>query len=84
MKPTLSEMSIAELESKRKTARAIQLTVSVIFAVIVLLWIVLGYWRTNTPVFIVTVVMGVAISMVTSVTPRAVTTELNQRKRDGE
>ena len=68
------------LRGKLKAAEAIQRTVLATFGVIVLAWIVLGYWRTNTPVFISTIAMGVVAGAATSVTPRSLIAELRRRE----
>lgn len=81
MSENLASLSLDERHQKLKSTQAIQRTVGAIFAVIIVAWIVLGYWRTNTPVFISTVAMGVAVLTATSVTPRALRAEI--RRRDG-
>ena len=79
MADDLTSLSTDELRAKLKSTQAVQRTVAGIFAVIVLAWIVLGYWRTNTPVFISTIAMGVAAVVATSTAPRAVQAELARR-----
>lgn len=79
MAEDLTSHSIETLRTKLKSAQAIQRTVAGIFAVIVLAWVVLGFWRTNTPVFISTLAMGVFAVAVTSIAPRALKTEIARR-----
>ncbi|AMW06177.1 hypothetical protein GEMMAAP_18070 [Gemmatimonas phototrophica] len=75
----LTSLSTHALRAKLKSTQAIQRTVAGIIAAIVLAWIVLGYWRTNTPVFISTMAMGIAAIAATSTAPRAVQAEIARR-----
>ncbi len=75
-----SQLSTEELRGKLTSALAIQRTVAGIFALIVLAWIVLGFWRSNTPVFIATLAMGAASIAATSAAPRAIRAELARRE----
>lgn len=79
MADDLTALSTDALRAKLKSTQAIQRTVAGIFAVIVLAWIVLGFWRTNVPVFISTIAMGIAAVSATSMAPRAVQAELARR-----
>lgn len=80
MAEDLTLLSTDVLRGKLKAALAVQRTVLAIFGVIVLAWIVLGFWRTNTPVFISTIAMGVFAVVATSATPRTLSTELRRRE----
>lgn len=80
----LSELSLEELQAKLKAARAVQVTIAIIFAVIVLAWIVLGHWRENAPVFISTLALAIAITTMVSVVPRGIANELKKRRQDAE
>ncbi len=79
MKKELSEYSTEELHAKLRVVRSIRTTSLVIFALIILAWIVLGYWKTNTPVFISTVALAITTLAATSVTPNLVNAELQKR-----
>ncbi len=79
MAEDLTALPLDALRARLKSTQAIQRTVAGIFAVIVLAWVVLGYWKTNTPVFISTVAMGVAAVAITSIAPRALKAELVRR-----
>jgi cyanate permease len=79
MAEDLSAVTTPVLEGRLKAALAVQRTVTAIFAVIIAAWLALGYWKSNVPVFISTVAMGVAISAMTSIAPRAVKAELKRR-----
>ena len=57
-----SEPSTDQIEAKLKKYKVVQWTTMAIFAVIILTWIVLGYWRSNLPVFVSTVAMAITIS----------------------
>lgn len=83
-KSKLSEMTMDELRSKLNAARKIQITIGVIFLVIILAWVVLGYWKTNTPVFITTlcVAAGSLSSMVASTA--GLGAELKKRESQAE
>lgn len=78
----LASMSDEELARKLKAARSIQITVGVIFGLIILTWLILGYWRSNVPVFISTIAMGLTTLAITSVVPQGIAKEL-QRRRTG-
>jgi hypothetical protein len=79
-----SNLSIEELRSLLKSARAIQITTGSIFAVIILTWVVLGYWRTNVPVFISTVAMGLFLVAATNSSTLALNAELAKRIENEE
>ena len=74
-----TRLTVEQLESKLTSAVALQRTVSIIFGVIVLAWIVLGYWRTNIPVFIVTLTTAVAVSASSFATARNLRREIARR-----
>lgn len=76
----LETLSIQELEHKLKVTNTLRITVGVIFGIIVLAWIVLGYWHSNLPVFISTVVMGLTSLVVTSISPRHIAAEIRRRR----
>lgn len=76
----LENLSIQELEHKLKVTKTLRITVGVIFGIIVLAWIVLGYWHSNLPVFISTVVMGLTSLVVTSISPRHIAAEIRRRR----
>jgi hypothetical protein len=76
----LENSSIQELEQKLKVTNTLRITVGVIFGIIVLAWIVLGYWHSNLPVFISTVVMGLTSLLVTSISPRHIAAEIRRRR----
>lgn len=77
----ISDLSTAELQSKFKAARSIQRTVLGIFVVIVLAWILLGYWRSNLPVFISTLVVAIGAMVSVSIAPRSLADELRKRQQ---
>ena len=81
-KQDLSTLSVEELESALKGKQTLLRTVVAIFGVIIAAWIVLGYWRENTPVFISTVVVGVGVTAAQWGASRGLRDEL-QRRRDG-
>jgi hypothetical protein len=53
--------------------------VMVIFTLIVAAWVLLGYWKTNVPVFISTLALGVSSTAATSIAPSAARAELKRR-----
>ena len=79
-KRPVTEYSIPELEKALRRAQVVQRTTAVIFALIILAWIVGGYVAQNTLVFITTVVMAVAIVGVQQASKTALRTELTRRK----
>ena len=80
MADDLSQLTTDALHEKLKAAQAIQRTVLGIFAVIVLAWIVLGFWRTNTPVFISTLAVAFGAGAAVSTAPRGIRAELARRQ----
>lgn len=75
----LATLSVEELRTRLAKAKTLQRTVWIIFGLIILAWIVLGFWRENTPVFIINVVLGVAVSAITTAPRRALEQELAKR-----
>jgi uncharacterized membrane protein len=80
MAEDLSKLTTDVLHGKLKAAQSIQRTVFGIFAVIILAWIVLGFWRTNTPVFISTIAVAVAAGASVTAAPRGIRAELARRE----
>ncbi|MCC7001080.1 MAG: hypothetical protein IT357_02900 [Gemmatimonadaceae bacterium] len=79
----LSAQSTADLESALRKLTALTRTVSIIFGVIVLVWVLGGYWRQNVPVFISTVALSVAITAMQYTSMSAVRAELARRAGRG-
>lgn len=77
-----SNATLEELEAKLKSAKTTQITVMVIFGLIILAWIVLGYWRDNTPVFVTTIALAIAIGASTSAGPRKISAEIEKLKAE--
>ena len=75
-----SKMSDQELEDKLKSLKQIQRIVGIIFALIILAWFILGYWRTNTPVFISTVVLALFIYIFSGRGAGQISAELDRRQ----
>lgn len=78
-KQDLSALSLEALESALRQKRTLLRTVAGIFGVIVLAWVVLGYWRENTPVFISTVAIAVAVTASAWASVRGLERELRRR-----
>ncbi len=79
--PAIDEMTDDELKQKLKAARSLQLVVGGIFGVIIAAWVILGYWRSNVPVFISTIAMGLTSIAITNISPQKIATELKRRKK---
>ena len=77
-----SDLSVEELKSKLKAMRTTQVTCGCIFALIILAWIVLGYWQTNIPVFIITVVMGLILVSTTGASAAGLRAEIAKKSSD--
>lgn len=75
-----SEMTTEELNQKLKVANTMRLTVVSIFVVIILAWIVLGYWKTNVPVFVSTIAIAMTSVATTSIYPASIKAELAKRE----
>lgn len=80
MAADLSQLTTDALHGKLKAAQAVQRTVFAIFAVIVLAWLFLGFWRSNTPVFITTLAVAFGAGAAVSATPRLIRAELARRE----
>lgn len=61
-----SEPTLESLEKKLKTAQSARLIVGIIFALIIIAWVILGYWKTNVPVFISTLALAFTSILATS------------------
>lgn len=84
MAPTgLTDVSTAELERKLAQSRTATRVVGTIFLVIVVAWILLGYWRSNVPVFISTIAMGLAGTAATVASRSGLQAELRRRQDVG-
>lgn len=70
------------LASKLRTLKTIQATILVVFAVILLTWVVLGYWRSNVPLFVSTVGAAVSISAAIVASRRSLRAELKKREEE--
>ncbi|MGE0885144.1 MAG: hypothetical protein AB7P14_16480 [Blastocatellales bacterium] len=81
---TSSDLNLEELQSKLKAAKAVQITFVIIFAVIIVAWVVLGYWRKNVPMFISTLALAISITTLVSMLPRKLANELKKRRQDAE
>ena len=79
----LETLNEEELVQQRNTTRMIPITVAVIVGLITLAWIVLGYWRTNIPIFVSTVTLGVILIAATSTIPLRLSHELQRRRNGG-
>lgn len=53
-----------ELKARLNMIRSIHLVFTAVFCLIILAWIVFGYWSTNLPVFISTLAMAVAVFVI--------------------
>ena len=79
-KPSLSERSTETLQTMLRAAGTLRNTVAIIFGVIILAWIVGGYWKQNVPVFISTIAMGVAVTALQFASVANIRAELDRRK----
>lgn len=78
----LSNLTTDELLQRLKSMRNVQLIVSLIFAVILAAWVILGYWKTNTPVFIITMVMAFLMIVITNARSQKLKAVLAERNQD--
>ena len=80
-KQNLTELSTEQLRGKLKAVQSILWTVAGIFTLIVAVWVVLGYWRTNLPVFITTLTMAVTLPLVIFASMGGIKAELKRREQ---
>ena len=78
------ELTTDQLRAKLQSIQRVHTTVVGIFVVIILAWLVLGYWKTNVPVFISTVAMSIAISGALLASRFGLHAELEQRERQAK
>ncbi len=78
----LSNLTTDELLQRLKSMRNVQLIVSLIFAVILAAWVILGYWKTNMPVFIITMVMAFLMIVITNTRSQKLKAVLAERNQD--
>ncbi|MCG9896130.1 MAG: hypothetical protein MH204_11710 [Fimbriimonadaceae bacterium] len=78
-KPTLEQ-----LEALLRAQTAMTYTIGGIFALIVLMWIVLGHWRENVPVFITTLAMAVGLTAIQVSRRGTILAEIRRRRESGE
>ena len=81
-KKTLSTLSDDELQGKLKTSNSIAVTTTSILVVIILAWVVLGYWKTNVPVFISTICVAVVSSSSQFAIRQGLRAEINRRRAE--
>lgn len=75
-----SDMTTEELKARLRTVRRVHGVTVAIFAVIILAWIVMGFWSRNLPVFITTVAMALTISTIMIPTRQRLSAELKRRE----
>lgn len=76
----LSELPTEDLRARLASARKVRITVTVIFASIIVVWLVGGYWRQNFLAFVATVVMAGAITAAQAASQAGVVAELRRRE----
>lgn len=77
----LSEISTEELRSLIRTKNAINSTVGGISAIILLGWMVLGYWEKNSRAFISTIALSLVILAALYTSGIALRKELKNREK---
>ncbi len=77
-KPT-TKPSREQLQAQLASARTTLAVVIGIFGLIILVWIVMGYWVDNPPAFLITVVIAVALSGILFTRQRSLAARLNRR-----
>ena len=76
------EPTIESMEKTLKAAQTARWVVATIFALIILAWIALGYWRTNVPVFVATIAMGLTSFVAASAGANAMASKIEAKKND--
>lgn len=79
-KKDLSTLTDQELESKLKIVSTIAATTTGIFIVIILVWLLLGYWKSNVPVFISTICVAVVSSSSQYAIRQGIRKEIEKRR----
>ena len=82
-KPCLQTLSTEDMEKRILKQHNVIKVTAAIYAVIILLWIILGYWRTNLPIFISTLALGTALLLGLTSTNASYKKELLRRKSEG-
>jgi hypothetical protein len=76
--------STDELRRLVRARNVIALVIAGIFGVIILAWVVLGYWRDNLPVFLSTLVLALSTQVMMRATSGGLVKELARREAAGE
>ena len=74
-------MTAEQLEAKLSSVRKLHTTVMAVFAVIILAWLVTGYWRGNLALFISTVAGAVTISAALLASRQGLIAEVKRRRQ---
>lgn len=82
-KTPLSEQPTEAIRARLSAIRKVHFAIAAIFAVIILAWIVGGYWRQNLPIFLSTVAMAVGVTGMQFAIQGGLVAELRRRERQG-
>jgi hypothetical protein len=74
------DLTVEELQNLLKGRNTITYTVAGIFAVIILGWVVTGYWRQNMLLFISTIVLAMGVSAAMHTASYSLRSEIKKRK----
>lgn len=63
-KTTVTERTTESLHASLRSLKSIHITTTLVFCAIILAWVLLGYWRSNLPLFLST--LAIAVGTVTA------------------
>lgn len=76
------QQSLDQLKQKLGAIKKVHYAIIGIFMIIILAWLILGYWKDNIPVFISTIAMTVAISGALLASRSGLSSEISKRERE--
>ena len=82
-KKTISEKSIEELEANLKAINTIAVAIFGIFLVIILGWIIPGYWKENIAPFVATICVALGVTASQLAVRGGIAKEIARRKAEG-
>jgi ABC-type multidrug transport system permease subunit len=81
-KKDLSSMSTDALKSQLGTLKKLHTAIMVVFVIIIMLWVILGYWQKNLTFFISTIMLSVVISGSLIASRSGINNELKKRNNE--
>lgn len=81
-KKDISSMSTDTLKSQLGRLKKLHTAIMVVFVIIIMLWVILGYWQKNMTFFISTIMLSVVISGSLIASRSGISNELKKRNNE--